>query len=170
MIEKPKSRKAKSHYRHNSSQDHGDAGQRKGHEDYGYWENKWDQRGTVNADKAYLKEIIRDGLDDYYAHMSPAELELEADRILDEHENYEGEYNSSSDTKEKSSLTVETDDAAGAEIKTLLHEDVVEESFGVNSRRAERKRKERAATLDDYSDDDFGDTDTAVGARIRNVR
>ena len=155
MMEKPKSRKSKSHYRHNGLQDHGDAGQRKGHEDYGYWDNQWNQRGVKNADKAYLKEVIRAGLDDYYAHMSPAELELEADRILDEHENYEDEHNSSSPKEEESSLTVEN---------------IVEESFGVNSRRAERKRKERAATLDDYSDDDFGDTDTAVGARVRNVR
>lgn len=85
MIEKPKSNKAKSHYKHNSLQDHGSAAQRKGHLDEdGYWGNRWERRGVESADKTYLKEIIRDGLDDYYKHMTPAELEHEADIILDE--------------------------------------------------------------------------------------
>lgn len=57
MIEKPKSNKAKSHYNHNNSQDHGSAAQRKGHQDVNnYWENRWERRGAVNADKAYLKK------------------------------------------------------------------------------------------------------------------
>jgi len=85
MLKKPHSNRAKS-FNHPRSQDHGDAASRKGRarKRPGYYEGErsYDERGSTNADKTYLKEVIRSGLDDYYNHMTPKELEEEADRIL----------------------------------------------------------------------------------------
>lgn len=224
MIEKPKTNKAKSHYRHNGTQDHGDAGQRKGRETIGHWEEKWERRGPENADKAYLKEIIRDGLDDYYSHMSPKELEQEADRILSETESeenvdyfllsdrkpyaygyhdssdgryFEADYSygerlktleatlkslknqladmpglSDDDRFNQQQFTVEAEiDEVITEIRELLGEsDYPEATRGISSRRDIKNRNARAATLDDYDEDDFGDDNTAVGARVKIVR
>ena len=147
MLEKPKSHKAKSHYRHNRSQDHGDAQQRKGHADYGYWENKWEQRGSINSDKTYLREVVRDGLEDYYAQMSPNELEQEADRILREAEQPEDE---STEVRRENEHLPTVAEAGGRTAKEI------------------RDSMARAATLDIFSDDDFGDYSGDSHVRISN--
>ncbi|USN96531.1 MAG: hypothetical protein H6797_05720 [Candidatus Nomurabacteria bacterium] len=147
MMEKPKSNKSKSKYRHNRTQDHGDAGQRKGHIDQGYWENQWEQRGLINKDKAYLKEVIRDGLDDYYAQMSPSELEQEADRILREAEQPEAESASEHLNNDTYPTIAEVGGRTDKEIRASLA---------------------RAATLDTFEEDDFGDYNGDSHIKIRN--
>ena len=55
MMEKPQSKKAKTYSRFYGKQDHGDAAARKGRvekkPDYGYWEQKFDERSAVNMAK-----------------------------------------------------------------------------------------------------------------------
>lgn len=154
MMEKPKSNKSKSKYRHNRTQDHGDAALRKGHVDHGYWENRWDHRGVENADKTYLKEVIRDGLDDYYAQMAPHELEQEADRILRE------AGVSPLDTQDKK------DEDESPVVKDEIYPTIAE--VGGRTTKEIRDSLARAATLDPYFDDDFGDNTSGSHIRITN--
>ena len=204
-MEKPQSKKAKK-FNFSGTQNHGDAAQRKGHQADGYyWETRYDQRGKINTDKTYLKEVIRDGLND---EPTPAELEAEADRILAEAEaeenvdDFEGrrsyaEYEDYDEDgmafeeylkflqaklnglKEELSqlphltkndpdyklvdeerLTLEGETMAIiAAIRELLNEnDYPEAVYGVESKRDIRNRLARTATLDDYNEDDFGDS------------
>lgn len=146
-MEKPQSKKAKK-FNFSGTQDHGDAAQRKGHQADGYyWETRYDQRGKINADKTYLKEVIRDGLTD---EPTPAELEAEADRILAE----AGagalvtEYTKKVEVLPKS---VPTLNEAGGRTSTEV-----------------RKSMARAATLDAFEDDDFGDYNGSSHIRISN--
>lgn len=58
-----------------------------------------------------------------------------------------------------------------AEIRELLNQyDYPEASYGIASKRDIRNRMARAATLDDYSDDDFGDTEQESAVHVRNIR
>jgi len=58
MMEKPQSKKAKTYNRFSGKQDHGDAASRKGHINYGYWEDQYEHRGAVNKDKTMVKQDL----------------------------------------------------------------------------------------------------------------
>lgn len=65
MLEKSHSKKAKTFHRFNRKQDHGDAAMEKGHDHYyGTWENLYDRRGIVSADKHHLADNMSDTQDD----------------------------------------------------------------------------------------------------------
>lgn len=159
FMEKPQSKKAKTFERHNSKQDHGDASQRKGHESRDYWENAWENRGAVNADKTYLKEVIRDGLD---SHENPDVSEPEPE-IVDEIEQAEFDEFSgeSDDARTDYELDHQSDDQ---------HLNVSEAELGVKSKAEIRDAMARQATLDDYSEDDFGDDDRESAVHVRRIR
>jgi hypothetical protein len=232
MIDKPRSKKAKTHERFSGTQDHGEAGQRAGRRkktpDHGYWEQRWDRRGAVNTDKTYLNEVIRDGLVD---DKTSAELEDEAERILADTElgdevddiytseasptgDYEHGYYDPNDGSyfesgysyserlkhlqvtleglnyQLSLLPRNIENVPGYEpvdeqrlalegsIQETIYEingllgqfDYPEATYGVKNKKEVRDRTARTATLDEFSDDDFGDDDREQPVHIHNVR
>ncbi len=158
FMEKPQSKKAKTFERHNGKQDHGDASQRKGHESQGYWENTWESRGVIKADKTHLKEVIRDGLDSYQNPdvLEGPEVDYDAQQVEF------GEFSGESDgTQTDYELDHQSDDQ---------HLNFTEAELGVKSRTERRNAEARRATSDDYSEDDFGDDDRESAVHVRRIR
>lgn len=224
MMEKPQSKKAKTHNRFSGKQDHGDAATRKGHVSYGHWEDQYDQRGAVNKNKIIVKQDLHgelDALDDIrydnfaldMAEQDKKMAEAWAEQIDDEFDD-EMEYSSTtgdiyaedgighteylkflnnkleelrselesiphldrnnpdhtSTDQERLALEAELLEVV-AEIRELLNQnDFPEAAYGVASKRDIRNRMARVATLDDYSDDDFGDTEQESAIHVRKIR
>lgn len=224
MMEKPQSKKAKTYNRFNSKQDHGDAAGRKGHINYGYWEDQYDNRGAAILDKTTLKQDLHGesrALDDIrddklaldMAEQDKKMAEAWAEQLDDEFDN-EMEYSSTTgdiyaedgmgqteylkflnnkleelraelesiphldhndpDHKltDQARLTLEAELLeVVAEIRELLNQnDFPEAAYGVASKRDIRNRMARAATMDDYSEDDFGDTEQESAIRVHKIR
>ena len=135
--EKPVSNRAKTHFNHTKKQDHGDAAVAKGHEDFGFFETKWNMRASESERKNSLYRDIDAGLDEYYAGMDSGQLEQEADRILREAEGDETVVDTDEDT-----LVEYTQPTIG--------------ELGGWTKKEIRDRLARIATEQDYSEDDFG--------------
>ncbi|MDQ5982232.1 MAG: hypothetical protein QG549_229 [Patescibacteria group bacterium] len=228
MMEKPQSKKAKTYSRFYGKQDHGDAAARKGRvekkPDYGYWEQKFDERSAVNMAKTILKQDLHgesgaldDIRDDNFAldmaKQDKKMAEAWAEQIDDEFDD-EMEYSSTtgdiyaedgmghteylkflnnkleelrselesvphldqndpdhtSNDQARLQLEAELLEVV-AEIRELLNQnDFPEAAYGVASKREIRNRMARAATLDDYSEDDFGDTEQESAIHVRKIR
>lgn len=147
ISEKPRSNKAKTHFNHPNKQEHGTAAGSKGHEDFGFFENKWIMRASVNQLKGSLDSDINYGLDDYYSGMNSEQLEQEADRILRD---------------------ADENDVRDAHIVSVSDELPTVAEFGKRTKREVRKQLARNATLDIYEHDDFGDYDGDSHIRITN--
>ena len=226
MMEKQPSKKAKSYNRFNGKQDHGDAASRKGHSDYGYWEDQYDHRGAANMDKTMLKQDL-DGelnaLDDIRDDTLALDMAEEDKKMAeawalaadeDDFDLNDETYYSSNDhfdaedgpghsdylkflnnkleqmRKELESIPHLTEDDPDykatdqarltleseilevvAEIREALNQvEYPEASYGVESKRDIRKRLARAATMDDYSEDDFGDTEQEAPKKKKKIR
>lgn len=224
MMEKPQSKKAKTYNRFSGKQDHGDAASRKGHINYGYWEDQYEHRGAVNKDKTMVKQDLHGELnafddirDDSFA-LDMAEqdkkmAEAWAEQLDDEFDN-DMEYSSTTgdiyvedgmahteylkflnnklnelrselesiphldhndpdhQSNDQARLALEAELLeVVTEIRELLNQnDFPEAAYGVASKRDIRNRMARAATLDDYSEDDFGDTEQESAIHVRKIR
>lgn len=143
-MEKPQSKKAKTFHRFNGTQDHGKAEAVKQHrydaDDYEYFTHR-----KVKGLARHATQDLRNGLIDY-SGLSEDQLEEEADRILREaEENVEDE---PSFAERHAPTIAEVGGRTRAEIRASIA---------------------RAATLDTFENDDFGDySDSHI--KIRNVR
>jgi len=115
----------------------------------GFEEAKKELRQKALADRAVSTQEITAGLDDHYGYMTPAELEAEADRLLAEAE--EPNEAESNQAIEESMYVLPTIEQAGG-----------------RSDKEIRKSMARAATLDTFEDDDFGDYNGDSHVRISN--
>ena len=161
--QKPQSNKAKTFNRYSGKQDRGTAAGRKGHENLGFWEDKWKMRGAINTDKTYLKEVIRDGLaaseytkDDELALKQDAEDKAQMEVWAEHSDDFDYDESDFSDGDFDDEDDMGHDEDANSEL--LNQNDHSEAAFGVPGKREVRKIKEREAELDDdYRHDDFGD-------------
>ena len=122
----------------------------------GFEESKNESRQKAIVERTAVTQEVAAGLDDYLNTLTPAELELEASRILTQNE--------SDDNLASTSISEEEPDDDGPESMYILP--TLEEAGGRTTKEI-RKSMARAATLDTFEDDDFGDhADSHV--RIRN--
>lgn len=170
-MEKPTSKKAKSFNRFNRRQDHGDAAQREGRInkslrslDKDPYFHMTELTARQNADKAYLREVINDGL--MISQPTSAELEAEANRILaeaesrknvDEFEGQEAFYDHEPEASYEDQPTEsDTSKMTREEYADYQNRSGRNQEVMSHVRRMGRIAKERSATLDDdYKDDDY---------------
>jgi len=153
---------------YNEKQDHGTAAGRKGHEPISYWDKKYDDRGIDKQDDEIFKDAVAElNLD--YESMSNAELEAEADAILDPLNQYTTTSERFIPSTEKAANPYETgedEDEIDYEGDRFLTEAEVEQL----SKHQIRVRMGQRATLDyDFeSEDDNGDDNPQSHIRIKN--
>ncbi len=143
-------------------QDHGDAAQYKHFNRYKPYRTLDEQRmAFAKRDQESFNAGLKDTAGDYLS-MTPAQLEAEADKILDEKALV-----FSTATLPENSLIVEEDD------DDVIDYDndgfLTEADFGIKSKHEIGREMARRVTLDpDYDEDDTGDNDYTSPIHIRN--
>lgn len=128
-------------------QDHGTRGTVRDKDPWGEYE--WDMRGFKNVDKRMRTDDVDDGLDEYYAGMTPEELALEISEASSDIESelleaeYLQEYAEELVTLEKADTMAE-----------LMNSKVEPEELSIRSLRSKKKYREQQAGREMGDSDD----------------